>query len=412
MFSPMSANKKKYSESRNVTEDLAQIFRTEAPQSCFLHLYDSKPLPKPPAAICPPTLLTIAENIDIASGTESDNLDSLLQAMSLTSDQYDAIESITRAQSISTDWKEQRRGRITASNMKRVFTRVQNLQQKTGEDPKPLLKTLMGYDHVDLSSNYAIKHGQTMEPHAKNLYTRLMKTIHKGFKVRDSGLVIHKKLPYLAASPDLVIECNCCGSGLCEIKCPYSCKDQVPLPDNWPHLIYTGDQAIQLSPTSAHMYQVQGQMACSGVQYCDFFVYTAHGHHLERIMFDDAMWRMMVDRFQIFFKEYLGPEILSGSLKCDSGPATADHTYSSVDTDKPSTSTGVYSQSKPVLTAQRYPTVYLCGMCGLECDDNTEEQSVQCKTCKVFFHFQCLNVASSEGPFPNLWKCSFCTEPV
>ena len=62
----MSANKK-YSESRNVTEDLAQILHTEAPQSCFLHLYDSKPLPKPPAAICPPTLLTIAENMNIAS---------------------------------------------------------------------------------------------------------------------------------------------------------------------------------------------------------------------------------------------------------------------------------------------------------------------------------------------------------
>ena len=151
---------------------------------------------------------------------------------------------------------------------------------------------------------------------------------------------------------------------------------------------------------------------CSGMQYCDFFVYTAHGHHIERIVFDDATWVTMVERFHYFFQEYLEPTVLSGSLKSHSGPATEDHTYSSVDTDKTSTSTEVYPQSKPVLTVQMYPTVKLCGMRGLECDENTEKHNVQYKTCKVFSTFTVLMLPLSEDPFPNLWICSYCTESI
>ena len=30
----------------------------------------------------------------------------------------------------------------------------------------------------------------------------------------------------MVASPDGVVSCECCGSGMVEIKCPYSCKDK------------------------------------------------------------------------------------------------------------------------------------------------------------------------------------------
>lgn len=30
---------------------------------------------------------------------------------------------------------------------------------------------------------------------------------------------------YLGATPDLLVECSCCGSGVVEVKCPWKVKD-------------------------------------------------------------------------------------------------------------------------------------------------------------------------------------------
>ena len=49
-----------------------------------------------------------------------------------------------------------------------------------------------------------MKHGVSMEPHAKNMFVRLMKRSHKGFSARDCGLVLYKRKQCIAATPDLV----------------------------------------------------------------------------------------------------------------------------------------------------------------------------------------------------------------
>ena len=42
------------------------------------------------------------------------------------------------------------------------------------------------------------------------------------------GTVISEEYPFLSASPDLQVSCECCGTGLVEIKCPYSIRDKSP----------------------------------------------------------------------------------------------------------------------------------------------------------------------------------------
>ena len=37
------------------------------------------------------------------------------------------------------------------------------------------------------------------------------------------GLMIHSQFPHMGATPDGVVHCECCGKGVLEIKCPYSC---------------------------------------------------------------------------------------------------------------------------------------------------------------------------------------------
>ena len=70
--------------------------------------------------------------------------------------------------------------------------------------------------------NKAIKHGRALEPHAKRKYVYEFKGPNLNFNCKDIGQVLFKQYPYLGASPDLIVECICCGKGFVEIKCPSS----------------------------------------------------------------------------------------------------------------------------------------------------------------------------------------------
>ena len=46
----------------------------------------------------------------------------------------------------------------------------------------------------------------------------------------------------------------------------------------------------KLKRTHAYYAQVQGQMGCTGAQWCDLVVYTKKGMSIERIAFDRGYW--------------------------------------------------------------------------------------------------------------------------
>ncbi|CAG2243755.1 unnamed protein product [Mytilus edulis] len=52
-----------------------------------------------------------------------------------------------------------------------------------------------------------------------------MKDNHGNFEMKDIGLVLNSKFPYLGASPDEIANCDCCGEICIEIKCPYRKRD-------------------------------------------------------------------------------------------------------------------------------------------------------------------------------------------
>jgi len=43
-----------------------------------------------------------------------------------------------------------------------------------------------------------------------------------------AGLFISEEAPYIAASPDGITKCDCCGCEVVEIKCPFCTKDSDP----------------------------------------------------------------------------------------------------------------------------------------------------------------------------------------
>lgn len=55
---------------------------------------------------------------------------------------------------------------------------------------------------------------------------------------------------------------------------------------------------------------VQTQMGVTGKRWCDFSVYTIHGVHLERIMFNQRGCRLQIlDAAESSFNNHIAPEL-------------------------------------------------------------------------------------------------------
>lgn len=100
---------------------------------------------------------------------------------------------------------------------------------------------------------FQLKHGIDNEGAAIDAY---IKKIKCNFQV--SGLILHKSLPFLAASPDGLIN----EDGILEVKCPFKMK-----PDYL-------DSKGKLMMTHNYSYQVQGLLEITNRPWCDFTIYN------------------------------------------------------------------------------------------------------------------------------------------
>ena len=136
--------------------------------------------------------------------------------LTITEGQSDFLEKSTQAQSNSYLWSEYRRGLITSSNLHSIL-------HFTGKKfPKSLVFTIMQYSSPNPDIP-ALKWGRSHEDEAFTKYVSDMKG-HVNLKVHKSGQFINPSHPYLGASPDGIISCDCCGKGVIEIKCPFKFK--------------------------------------------------------------------------------------------------------------------------------------------------------------------------------------------
>ena len=135
--------------------------------------------------------------------------------------------------------------------------------------------------------------------------------------------MIFAQKQFLGASPDLEVNCECHGRGVCEIKCPYSIKSEVSSFDNLVDI----DGQSRLKRNSDYHFHIQFRMGVLGVQYGDFFVYTAKCSHLERIEFDADLFNEIVLRAEYLWMNFVGPELVSRSMVSCSSGSVDDHTY-------------------------------------------------------------------------------------
>ncbi len=157
-----------------------------------------------------------------------------------------------------------------------------------------------------------LDYGKKMEPIARLMYETEMANKHEHFTCEQTGLHVSKELPFIGASPDGIVSCECHGKRVLEIKC--SIKHQHVSPSAIPNLdsrypVREVDGRLCLKHNSRWYYQVQQQMGVTGIDMCDFVLHTKKGIEVIPVNFDKAVWDRLIAKSTRVFMERVVPAV-------------------------------------------------------------------------------------------------------
>lgn len=238
----------------------------------------------------------------------------------------------TEPQAESQQWKSSRWFRITASTAKQAHNLGSLLIKPIAHLDSTYRKLFnyLSYHVWDLHpfSTIDTMYGIENEDRARTDYMNSMLTCSPGIKVIKTGLWINKLWPELGCSPDgLVYDPHGTDMyGLVEIKCPKLLKTIAPA-DVFKSLerkvinnkdLYSAcfsrptaeDTHLELKTTHAYYYQIQLQLAITGLKWCDFVLWSPIGKpNIERIHRDDQLIVTMIGNITTLWQKVIGPEI-------------------------------------------------------------------------------------------------------
>ena len=324
-------------------------------------------------------------------------------SIEVTDDMAQAVEKETRKQSKTALWFKYRAGRVTASRMKAVcHTDITNPAQS-------LVKSICYpeiYNFTSKQTNWGCRH----EKQARDRYEKTVRFKHTNLQVAECGLFINPQWPFVGASPDGIITCDCCPKGVLEIKCPFCHRGEsiaAAITSDKNFCLTEVDGQISLDHCHAYYYQVQTQIFVCNVDYCDFCVCTFSGDeestiHIERVFRNNNFWKdHCVPKAEAFFKTCLLPELLGGWYTRPLMPPNLEIQQSTgaIQDDTQGTSS---SQSDGAVQPSSQTFCYCNGPeIGemIACDNND---------CSIeWFHLKCLKISSDSIP-KGKWYCPDC----
>ena len=321
-------------------------------------------------------------------------------SLEFTSEMAKSVELETRLQSKSKLWFKFRAGRVTASRMKAVC------RTDINHPSQSLIKSICypeAFSFTSKQTEWGCKH----EQQAREKYVKATKPSHNNLKISENGLFVNPQWPFIGASPDGIITCECCTRGVLEIKCPYCRREEsiksAAANDKHFCLIQQGSR-LYLDHSHAYFYQVQTQLFVCDVEYCDFCVCTFASDqdestlHIERIYRDETFWDECVAKVKPFFMTCLLPEILGKWYTRSSVPQSDNGQCEQA---------GQSSNDVPKLQQVQQNQRTFCYCHGpdtglmIGCDN---------KDCRIqWFHTKCLDINKLSIPKGD-WYCPDCQE--
>ena len=230
------------------------------------------------------------------------NLNEFISKLEYFADHKEEIEKATRGQSDNAFWFSARKHCITASKAHDVMSRMVTYKRNFEEiDSISVMDKVSGKTHLNMDLP-AIKYGRAMEAEAVAAFFSIYSKEHKNAKILDCGLFLCKDVPFVGASPDRFIVCDCCGESCLEVKCPLSITHTSPTDPNvlLPYLMLNEDSTVMLKRKHKYFTQCQVQMAATEMTRTYFFVWTSHGNFTEKLYFNSGFW----SETQLLLKEF------------------------------------------------------------------------------------------------------------
>ena len=243
----------------------------------------------------PANALAIAKDHDYLKLTPEDNFLEKLCVTTISEQERVNVEERTLGQTGNPLWAEERTKRLPSSQFGRI---CKAMSDNSKSDKNKLIHSLVTISHINAPS---LQHGKKYEELAVSKYMTDF-----GQEVKKCGIVVCQEYPFLACSPDGIID----KSLLLEVKCPYSAKDKMITPVTVPYLKMNEESKYYLNHNHDYYYQVQGQLLCTGAQKCIFAVFTGVDIKYVTITRDNEFIKDMVEKLKLFFKNHFRPALL------------------------------------------------------------------------------------------------------
>ena len=251
---------------------------------------------------------------DISNDVSQEYLMSLKQSffdtkVKVDQEAADRIECDTKDQSHSDQWMKEREKRITTSRVGSI-AKMRKTTKRSKKVKEMLYSTFRG--------NQATRYGQVMEDQTRQQYEEYQhENGHPGLTTQPTGLVISVDNPWLAASPDNIVEdpSEKPTAGLAEYKKPFSARDLTisEACDKCSFCLKRSEEGdnvrYELKRQHDYYYQIQCQMYCCKREWCDFIVRTNKDMHVERIHRDQIWWEQQMEKLCEFYFSALLPEL-------------------------------------------------------------------------------------------------------
>ena len=227
--------------------------------------------------------------------------------LTITEEQVKHVEEATRDQAKSEEWFHFKAGRISSSTMKACC------RTNPSKPSISLIKRICypsDYKFTTSATTWGCQH----EADAIEAYEKIMSGKHKNFKIAQCGFIISQEFPFIGASPDRTVSCDCCGFGCAEVKCPFCIKNKdIKSGLNLKNFCLVPEEnTYSLSRDHAYFYQVQSQInICAKSKYGDFILWTEKDIFVERILPDHEFWQETVTKAQNFFYKCLLPVLVA-----------------------------------------------------------------------------------------------------
>lgn len=339
----------------------------------------------------PPSLLEstsnwITNNLQGTSKPDPQQIDGYVSSLSISDEDQTCIDKLTTGQADNSKWFLYRRGMITGTTIRRVFTKMVSITNGKSNESDSLVKTIVG--DSKFRGNRATRYGTQNEDYAVREYERMTASKHRNFRVLKSGLLVYKKHAFIGGSPDGICCCDCHSNWILEVKCPLTLKDKSV--EQFTHSFLNQNSTVKKN----HPYyaQLQTNMAISQLHQSDFVLWSNKGCKIITIKFDPEHWNDLLSQAVPFFRQYVAPVLLD---RCD-----------------------LREQFVGCSAARETVKDKICGSCNeklVEDVTNDDEASVQCDCqecdCRQWFHWKCSNYDPNyfeEDEEDSDWFCPKC----